>query len=398
MVRFRFGGGATTRGEQLCSKATVMVSGERKDEDVEQALLERSPKGSDRPTLLGVRDAAEPVPVRMTVHGIAPPGPGSDRPPPMSAQELAGGVLSNSPRPAFEEEGGDRTSHTRRSENPSAGGGLALPPLDPLPAELKTEPHPYSPPAPELSEEDREDLKNSAEEVTSPDIEMDNTKRARERFRTSRGGGRNRESGGREHAAAYVPPLTLTPSAGSLGTASGIKVDTTVLEESRYHVTEPSLLVRRETSYPPAPGRRHGPTTAVLLMIVLVSATVAAGAVYFSLKISEPEPTPTPRLVNLPEEEEEGDSGDPLIPPPEVEEPGVAQEAARDDSSAAHAVAPRPRPKPRPNAVAATRPGAKVDSEPKAKAEVSPAKEPEAEVDEAESPSQIKKQSELWLE
>ena len=73
----------------------------------------------------------------------------------------------------------------------------------------------------------------------------------RSQFRTARGGGKNRVSGGRAAAAAYMSPSTLPPGHGAGKITSAVKVHEKVQEDARTFPTEPSLMRRRQSSLPP---------------------------------------------------------------------------------------------------------------------------------------------------
>lgn len=100
----------------------------------------------------------------------------------------------------------------------------------------------------------------------------------RAQFRTAPGGGRNRLSGGRAIAAAYVSPSTLAPGHGTEPKLGPVEVAEHVLREARSFQTEPSL-VRKRASYNPQPpltraSGRHVwiyAAGALIVLIVLVA-------------------------------------------------------------------------------------------------------------------------------
>lgn len=75
----------------------------------------------------------------------------------------------------------------------------------------------------------------------------------RSQFRTAPGGGKNRVSGGRAAASAYVSPSTLAPGHGAEPKVQSVEVDSRVIREARFHQTEPSLMRRRASHVPPEP-------------------------------------------------------------------------------------------------------------------------------------------------
>lgn len=329
-----------------------MAAGEDTDDDTKASAGSRSPTNSHKPTLLGVRDDNTESPKRVTVYGVAPPAPGSDRPPPMGIHEREGSLISTNPAPPSEQQADldlDRSSHTRTTYQ-GANGEVLVPPLDRLPEELKTQPEPFEPPEYDYGILGQHEFRKSSEEHTPPDASSLAAASARARYRTSPGGGKNRTSGGREHAAAYVGPLTLAPSEGNLGTHPGVRIEEEVLHESRYHLTEPSLLVRRQSSMPPPWPRDQpqGPSTATLVLIVLLSAGVAASVVYGVLRLSEPERPAESRILNAEEQEPSA----PSDPGSGSGAKGARQESAtpmrpRELSPVEEVVAPRPQQRPR---------------------------------------------------
>lgn len=100
----------------------------------------------------------------------------------------------------------------------------------------------------------------------------------RSRFRTAPGGGRNRVSGGRAQAAAYVSPSTLPPEQGKDHITSAIKVDEVVRNAVRAYETEPSLLRRRASSLPPRPATPPPKRTAAVLVLGALVLGLVLGA------------------------------------------------------------------------------------------------------------------------
>jgi hypothetical protein len=302
-----------------------MAFGEKKRE--EQGTIvpsQLSPTSSQKPTLAGISDQTSEQPKRVTVAGIAPPGPGSDRPPPMSQQEreeFTDGMASTEP-PPLSRDAARRSSHTRGTQA-SLSGLIEVPPHDPVPDELVTQPQPFEAPVPSAFESDatlygseppsfeapevdspssrrtQEKEVESCEKITRPEILK--TPEAREGYKTVPGGGRNRMSGGREHAAAYVSPGTVPPSRGRSRTTAAIRVDRRVLNESRSHETEPSLRVRRQASFSPTwPKDQPGAPSAKRLALIVVSSAVVAGfSVWFVLKPADPSAVGPSRVVPM---------------------------------------------------------------------------------------------------
>ena len=114
--------------------------------------------------------------------------------------------------------------------------------------ELETDPLGMDPPDPE--DELRAERIAAHEDVTpreGTDIEDPDV---RARFRTAPGGGVNRVSGGREHARAYVSPVTVKPGTPTTPVTGAVKVLDVVEKAVRAYQTEPSLLRRRLSSLP----------------------------------------------------------------------------------------------------------------------------------------------------
>lgn len=155
---------------------------------------------SRRHTHRGLGDSQPPK--LVTMHGVAPP---SDPPPPLSREEAAHGYLDD----------------LHDSLTPQR-----LPKFD----DDDTPPE-EQPPSSRLTPE-----------------QLD-----RAQFRTARGGGKNRLSGGRSAAAAYVSPSTLSPGHGAEPRVHPVEVDARVLREARLHRTEPSLVRKRASQIPPEP-------------------------------------------------------------------------------------------------------------------------------------------------
>ncbi len=115
---------------------------------------------------------------------------------------------------------------------------------------------------------------------------------ARHRFRTAPGGGKNRISGGREHAKAYVSPTTLRPSTPVPPITSAVKVLDVVENAVRAYRTEPSLLRRRASSLPPRfPSDQ--PRTHLLVGGVAIGIVLAAMALWGVLRTQQ-QPTAGP--------------------------------------------------------------------------------------------------------
>ena len=97
----------------------------------------------------------------------------------------------------------------------------------------------------------------------------------RSRFRTAPGGGKNRVSGGRAKAAAYVSPMTLNPGFAKILTTAPIKISEKAIRASQDYQTEPSLLRRRE-SQPSLTSRDHGPLKAAAMGVLIAFISVAS--------------------------------------------------------------------------------------------------------------------------
>lgn len=158
-----------------------------------------APGGLPRLTHRGLGDSQPPK--LVTMHGVAPPSE-SDRPPSMP-------------------EGSSKKTLELSVE-------LGRLTQDPLP--------------------DFSDL--GFESVKTDDVIRDVSEN-RSQFRTAPGGGKNRLSGGRAVAAAYVSPSTLSPGHGTEPKLGPVEVAEHVLREARSFQTEPSLAKKRASHNPP---------------------------------------------------------------------------------------------------------------------------------------------------
>lgn len=86
-----------------------------------------------------------------------------------------------------------------------------------------------------------------------------------ERFRTAPGGGKNRASGGRIAAAAYVSPLTLPSEPLAKQPAQPFKIDTAIKKQVAQFGTQPSFFKSQEA--PAAPVIRKRKSTLVVALI-----------------------------------------------------------------------------------------------------------------------------------
>lgn len=167
-------------------------------------------------TQRGLSDS-RPPPKVVTKHGLAPPPPTSTPPPPPPDDPEF--------RPEFIPPS-SKVPHFEGLEQTWGPDHQAL-------LEARDEPTP------------------AAHEIS--DFEEDLQAKDRSIFQTSHGGGKNRISGGRSAARAYVSPSTLAPSHGSSHHTKAVKIHESVREESYRYTTEPSLLRRRQSSLPAAP-------------------------------------------------------------------------------------------------------------------------------------------------
>lgn len=142
------------------------------------------------------------------------------------------------------------------------------------------------------SDEEEGDRISSREEFTpreGSDLrnlnEDDEETSDRSRFRTAPGGGRNRVSGGRAQASAYVSPSTLPPEQGRDHITSAIKVDEVVRNAVRAYETEPSLMRRRASSLPPRmplpQEKRNG--AALVLGALVLGLVLGAGILWAAM-------------------------------------------------------------------------------------------------------------------
>lgn len=129
-------------------------------------------------------------------------------------------------------------------------------------------------PGQDVREQFRED-QTPAESEYDVKVESD-----RSQFRTAPGGGKNRVSGGRAAAAAYVSPSTLPPGHGTGRITAAVKVHEAVQQDARTFPTEPSLMRRRESSLPPPmpPGYGEPPPSRAKALIFGGVALCAVGA------------------------------------------------------------------------------------------------------------------------
>jgi hypothetical protein len=146
--------------------------------------------------------------------------------------------------------------------------------------ELETDPFGMDAPEPEGGELTLDiDGRVAAHEDITPreGSEIDDSE-ARSRFRTSPGGGLNRISGGREHAAAYVSPITVKPGTPTTPVTGAVKVMDVVEKAVRAYKTEPSLLRRRLSSLPP---KMPPPETRMHLLVGAIAIGLVIGAMLF---------------------------------------------------------------------------------------------------------------------
>ncbi len=206
--------------------------------------------GLSRKTHRGLGDSQPPK--LVTMHGVAPP---SDRPPPLEQPTVGENAVEYS---------GDDLSF-EHGEVPRFGDHE-------LPPEV----------AAELNGDDQQ---------TSVSFDGD-----RSQFRTAPGGGKNRLSGGRAAAAAYVSPSTLSPGHGTDPQVRPVEVAEHVLKEARSFQTEPSLVKKRASQLPPQAERVappmvqrspwSGPAAGVIAALLVVG-------VYFLFRGEAGEEPPT---------------------------------------------------------------------------------------------------------
>ena len=196
-----------------------------------------------RQTHRGLGDSQPPK--LVTMHGVAPP---SDPPPPPVA--------------------------ARQSSSAPAEGDIDLRHS----AVPRFQDH-------ELPPDVLAELKSSLEERTDTGEAS-----GRAQFRTAPGGGKNRVSGGRSSAAAYVSPSTLAPGHGAEPRLGPVEVDEHVLREARSFQTEPSLMRKRASQVPPEAQLPVIPKTSASAWPWLIAGAVVASLllVYF---FASPGPT-----------------------------------------------------------------------------------------------------------
>ena len=236
--------------------------------------------GGKRPTHRGMGDSQAPK--LVTMHGVAPPSD-SDRPPP------------------------------------------PVPSLERKTLEFSTEDFNFHHDAlPNFSEE--ETPVDHESDVMPPSEDRESLGEDRSRFRTAPGGGKNRVSGGRAAAAAYVSPSTLSPGHGTDPRVVPVEVADHVLREARSFQTEPSLARKRASHNPPAavslpvppPARSRRPLVigaGALLTLALVG---GAWAVLRSTRALHEPGTTAPVIHNSP--------STPAVPPSQAAAPSTARE------------------------------------------------------------------------
>ncbi len=216
----------------------------------------------------------------------------------------------------------------------------------------------------------------------------------RSQFKTAPGGGKNRISGGRVAAAAYVSPVTLPPATGNTPVTSAIKVHQRVKEEVRSYVTEPSLLRRRESSLPPEPpgyrddsrklivGLGAALVVALLMIVYLVGfRETSPGEVREALPVEVRETSPSEVTPAAPAEDKQ------LVAPARQVTPEPALEKANPSPTAAVSVPfPESGPSPAIPKKAAPRPAPTPVSAP------TPAPTP------VPAPASVDSSNEHWLE
>lgn len=94
-------------------------------------------------------------------------------------------------------------------------------------------------------------IEAARDELTPAEVGAFTNPGSRASFRTAPGGGKNRVSGGRASAAAYVSPSTVAPGQAVRPMTSKVQLHEQVKKEARSFHTEPSLLRRRASSLPP---------------------------------------------------------------------------------------------------------------------------------------------------
>jgi len=205
---------------------------------------------------------------------------------------------------------------------------------------------------------DYEAMEEARDEATPMDNPSEREQSNRSEFKTAPGGGKNRISGGRAVASAYVSPKTVPPGKGHDHVTAAVKVLETVQEEARSYRTEPSLLRRRASSLPPPmPGRKAGAPIAWILG-GLCALALAGGLTYFALPLenaSNEAEKPNGKAADKPLPAESAPAMETSAPPA-----AAAQPAADDSPQVKEAVENKePSPEAQPKA-AKVPPGAKT--------------------------------------
>jgi hypothetical protein len=216
----------------------------------------------------------------------------------------------------------------------------------------------------------------------------------RARFQTEPGGGKNRVSGGRLQARAYVSPVTVKPSTGNTPITAAIKVHDIVENAVRAYQTEPSLLRRRQSSLPPRPGSNQ---ERLRVLMGGAAAIILLGAVIFwiTLRGAERVTPPFPEAA-VPTRIQSSSHPEPKPAGSTQEEPEDTGEAAQEDFKASTPPPPAPAPAPQEPAPKKTAPAALPRTAPAPVAAPAPAavRAPAA----APAQQSQKKPKDLWLE
>jgi hypothetical protein len=111
-------------------------------------------------------------------------------------------------------------------------------------------------------------------------------------------------SGGREHAAAYVSPSTLSPAHGSTPVTAAIKVHEIVESAVRAYQTEPSLLRRRASSLPPPIRVRVGQRSGIIAGAATLGLALGIFATFLGVRALRTRDSAAVQLPSLPENAE----------------------------------------------------------------------------------------------
>lgn len=221
----------------------------------------------------------------------------------------------------------------------------------------------------------------------------------RSQFRTAPGGGKNRVSGGRAAAAAYVSPTTVPPGQGTGRITAAVKVHEAVRQDARSFPTEPSLMRRRESSLPPPmpPGYEEPQPSMAKPILLGVAAACVLGALLGWALLAEQESQPA---VKLPQQdrqltEEPKEIGNAVRERPKQEVGGPATTPSAPESTHLKKTK-KPAPEVAPSPSTGVSPSAKP--QPQAQPQATSGKKPAAKPVPAPAPKKSPSEEDPWLD